>query len=76
MRTKDWLCHEFFDIRTFGAVLATGEKDSIMKGSAYGQVRGPVQFGLARSLHPIVSHEHAVTRCAVTTETEDGVAIP
>ena len=35
-----------------------------------GQVRGPVQFGLARSLHPIVSQEHAVTRCAVTTEKE------
>jgi len=35
-----------------------------------GQVRGPVQFGIARSLHPIVSHEYTVTRCAVTTEHE------
>jgi CRISPR-associated protein Csd2 len=57
-----WMCDNFFDVRAFGAVMTTDVN--------CGQVRGPVQFGLARSLHPIVSHEHAVTRCAVTTERE------
>jgi CRISPR-associated protein Csd2 len=57
-----WMCANFYDIRTFGAVMTTDVN--------CGQVRGPVQFGLARSLHPIVSQEHAVTRCAVTTERE------
>ncbi|MGC8639066.1 MAG: type I-C CRISPR-associated protein Cas7/Csd2 [Isosphaeraceae bacterium] len=57
-----WMCNNFFDIRAFGAVMTTDVN--------CGQVRGPVQFGLARSLHPIVSQEHAVTRCAVTTEKE------
>ena len=58
----DWMCTNFFDIRTFGAVMTTGEN--------CGQVRGPVQFGMARSVDPIVASEHAVTRCAVTTERE------
>ncbi len=57
-----WMCDNFFDIRAFGAVMTTDRN--------CGQVRGPIQFGLARSLHPIVSSEHAVTRCAVTTEKE------
>lgn len=57
-----WMCKNFFDIRTFGAVMTTEVN--------CGQVRGPVQFGIARSVEPIVSLEHAVTRCAVTTERE------
>jgi CRISPR-associated protein Csd2 len=57
-----WMCANFFDIRTFGAVMSTDVN--------CGQVRGPVQFGFARSIDPIVSAEHAVTRCAVTTEAE------
>ena len=56
------MCRNFYDIRTFGAVMTTEVN--------CGQVRGPVQLGIARSLHPIVSQEHAVTRCAVTTERE------
>jgi CRISPR-associated protein Csd2 len=55
-----WMCANFFDIRTFGAVMSTEVN--------CGQVRGPVQFGIARSIDPIVSAEHAVTRCAVTNE--------
>jgi CRISPR-associated protein Csd2 len=39
---KNWLCKEFYDIRAFGGVLSTG--DDVLKGSAYGQVRGPIQF--------------------------------
>src|SRR5215831_12122106 len=61
-----WLCREFFDVRTFGGVLSTG--DDVMKGSAYGQVRGPVQFTFAQSLDPITPLEITVTRCAVTKE--------
>lgn len=61
-----WLCREFFDVRTFGSVLSTG--DDIMKGSAWGQVRGPVQFTFAQSFHPITPLEITITRCAVTKE--------
>lgn len=67
-RVKDWLCQEFFDIRAFGAVLSTGEKGSIMKGSSFGQVRGPVQFTFGRSYHPVIPLEVTITRCAVTKE--------
>ena len=54
------MCKKFFDIRTFGAVLSTGANA--------GQVRGPVQFTFARSVEPIVSFEHSITRMAVTKE--------
>lgn len=57
-----WMCGNFFDIRAFGAVMTT-EVNA-------GQVRGPVQFSIARSVHPIFTHEHSVTRCAVTTQRE------
>lgn len=55
-----WMCQNFFDIRAFGAVMTTEIN--------CGQVRGPIQFGMARSIDPIVASEHAVTRCAVTNE--------
>ena len=61
-RLTRWMCDNFFDIRTFGAVMTTDVN--------CGQVRGPIQFGIARSLHPIITQEHAVTRCAVTTPAE------
>jgi len=57
-----WMCQNFYDIRTFGAVMTT-EVNA-------GQVRGAVQLTVSRSIDPIVSQEHAVTRCAVTTERE------
>ncbi|MHC5539207.1 type I-C CRISPR-associated protein Cas7/Csd2 [Singulisphaera rosea] len=63
---KDWLCREFYDIRTFGAVISTGNE--VMKGSAHGQVRGPVQFTFGRSFDPITFQEITITRCAVTKE--------
>lgn len=59
---RQWMCENFFDIRTFGAVMSTEVN--------CGQVRGPVQFTFARSISPVVSLEHAVTRCAVTTTRE------
>jgi CRISPR-associated protein Csd2 len=64
--TMRWLCREFFDVRTFGGVLSTG--DDVMKGSAWGQVRGPVQFTFGQSFHPINPLEITITRCAVTKE--------
>lgn len=57
-----WMCANFFDIRAFGAVMSTDVN--------CGQVRGPIQLTMARSVLPIVTLEHSVTRCAVTTERE------
>ena len=67
-KAKNWLCREFYDVRTFGGVLSTG--DDIMKGSAFGQVRGPVQFTFGQSFHPITPLEISITRCAVTKESD------
>jgi CRISPR-associated protein Csd2 len=55
------LCERYFDIRTFGAVLATGDKGA-------GTIRGPVQFTFSRSEDRIYQAEHSITRCAVTTK--------
>lgn len=55
-----WMCDNYFDIRTFGAVMST-EVNA-------GQVRGPVQFTFARSEHPIVPMEVTITRSSVTNE--------
>lgn len=61
---REWMCNRFYDIRTFGAVL------SLKSAPNCGQVRGPVQFTFARSVDPIVSLEHSITRMAVATEAE------
>jgi len=53
-----FMCRNFYDIRTFGAVMSTEVN--------CGQVRGPVQISFARSLDPIISSEHAITRSSVT----------
>lgn len=59
---RQWMCHNFFDVRTFGAVMSTGVN--------CGQVRGPVQITFARSVDPIIASEHSITRMAVATEKE------
>lgn len=59
---RDWMCQNFFDVRTFGAVMSTGIN--------CGQVRGPVQLTFARSVEPVVALEHSITRMAVATEGE------
>lgn len=61
---KDYMCSNFYDIRTFGAVMTTFVKAKLNCG----QVRGPVQLGFARSIDPIVSQEIGITRVAITTE--------
>lgn len=66
---RDWMCDNFFDVRTFGAVMSTGDEDSESKlRKTAGQVRGPVQVTFARSVEPIVALEHSITRMAVTNE--------
>lgn len=62
----DWMCKNFFDIRTFGAVMTTFVKSSLNCG----QVRGPVQLGFARSIEPVVPQEVTITRVAITTEAD------
>lgn len=57
-----WMCRNFFDVRTFGAVMTTGVNA--------GQVRGPVQIAFATSIDPVVPLEISITRMAVTTEKE------
>lgn len=64
LQIRDFMCKNFYDIRTFGAVMTTFVKDSLNCG----QVRGPVQLGFARSIEPIVPQEVTITRLAVTTE--------
>ncbi|HUJ10883.1 MAG TPA: type I-C CRISPR-associated protein Cas7/Csd2 [Verrucomicrobiae bacterium] len=64
----DWLCNRYYDLRTFGAVLATGNK--VFKGSAWGQVRGPAQFTFGQSFHSITPQEISITRCAATNAAE------
>jgi len=59
---RDWMCKNFFDVRTFGAVMSTGIN--------CGQVRGPVQLTFARSVDPVIAQEHSITRMAVATEAE------
>lgn len=59
---RDWMCKNFFDVRTFGAVMSLGIN--------CGQVRGPVQLTFARSVDPIIAQEHSITRMAVATEAE------
>lgn len=61
-RARQWMCQNFYDVRTFGAVMSTGVN--------CGQVRGPVQINFARSIDPIVPAEITITRMAVATEKE------
>ena len=64
IKLRDYMCDNFYDIRTFGAVMTTFVKASLNCG----QVRGPVQLGFARSVDPIISQEVTITRVAITTE--------
>ena len=66
VKIRDWMCANFYDIRTFGAVMTTFVKGALNCG----QVRGPVQLGFARSVDPIVPQEVTITRVAITTEAD------
>ncbi|WP_195985318.1 type I-C CRISPR-associated protein Cas7/Csd2 [Clostridium sp. D33t1_170424_F3] len=64
LEIRDFMCKNFFDIRTFGAVMTTFVKAKLNCG----QVRGPVQLTFARSIDPVVQQEVTITRVAITTK--------
>ena len=65
-KIRDFMCQNFYDIRTFGAVMTTFVKGALNCG----QVRGPVQLSFARSIDPVVPQEITITRVAITTEAD------
>jgi CRISPR-associated protein Csd2 len=83
---RKWMCDNYFDVRTFGAVMTTGKAeaeadDEARKGRRgrggtklwnCGQVRGPVQFSFSRSIDPILAIGHTITRVALTNATDSG----
>ena len=64
LKIRNYMCNNFFDIRTFGAVMTTFVKAALNCG----QVGGPVQLGFAKSIDPVISQEVTITRVAITTE--------
>jgi len=65
-KLRDFMCRNFYDVRTFGAVMTT-----FMKGALNcGQLRGPVQLGFSRSIDPVLPQEVTITRTAITTEAD------
>lgn len=66
-KARDWMCQQFFDVRTFGAVMSTGPNA--------GQVRGPVQVAFSRSIDPILPMETAITRMAVAEKVRDAKSV-
>jgi len=60
---RDWMCRNFYDVRTFGAVMSTGPNA--------GQVRGPIQFAFARSVDPILPLDISITRMAVAENVKE-----
>jgi CRISPR-associated protein Csd2 len=63
LEAQKWMCETYYDVRTFGAVMSS-------KGADCGQVRGPVQVTFARSIDPVLTLDHTITRIAVETEAE------
>lgn len=61
-QARAWLCDRYVDIRLFGAVLSVGKTQSL------GQIRGPVQFTMARSIDPVLPMDHAITRVTQTRQ--------
>jgi CRISPR-associated protein Csd2 len=59
-KAQNWMCHHFYDVRMFGAVMSTGVNA--------GQVRGPLQFTFARSVDPVLPRDLSITRVAITRE--------
>ena len=65
-KIRNFMCSNFYDIRTFGAVMTTFTKGALNCG----QVRGPVQLGFSRSVDPVLPQEITITRVAITTEAD------
>lgn len=66
VKLRDYMCSNYFDIRSFGAVMTTFVKGNLNCG----QIRGPVQLGFARSVDPVLPQEVTITRVAITTESD------
>ena len=66
-KARDWMCLNFFDVRTFGAVMSTGANA--------GQVRGPVQVAFSRSVDPILPMDASITRMAVAEKVRDAKTV-
>lgn len=66
-KARDWMCQQFFDVRTFGAVMSTGPNA--------GQVRGPVQVSFSRSIDPILPMDASITRMAVAEKVKDAKTV-
>lgn len=66
LKIREWMCKNFYDVRTFGAVMTKFKTAKLN----YGQVRGPVQLGFARSIEPIFAQEITITRVAITKESD------
>lgn len=64
---RDALCQTYFDLRAFGGVIST---EGPLKGSFYGQVRGPIQFSFAESLDKVLQLDTTITRCCSTSNKE------
>jgi CRISPR-associated protein Csd2 len=87
-KARAWMCKNFFDIRAFGAVMTVGKapvedpsgipttskKDTKVRQWNCGQVRGPVQFAFSRSIDPVLSLAHTITRVALTNPGDTGRA--
>lgn len=65
-KLRDYMCRNFYDVRTFGAVMTTFVKANLNCG----QVRGPVQLGFAKSIDTIIPQEVTITRVAITTKAD------
>lgn len=65
---RDALCQFYFDVRYFGGVVST---EGPLKGSFYGQIRGPIQFGYAESLDRVLPLDFSITRCASASHQSD-----
>jgi CRISPR-associated protein Csd2 len=66
-KARDWMCQQFYDVRTFGAVMSTGANA--------GQVRGPVQVAFSRSVDPILPMDVSITRMAVAEKVKDAKSV-
>jgi CRISPR-associated protein Csd2 len=66
-KARDWMCQQFYDVRTFGAVMSTGPNA--------GQVRGPVQVAFSRSVDPILPMDASITRMAVAEKVKDAKTV-
>lgn len=84
-KARKWMCNNYYDVRTFGAVMSTGKIDKndeknkeLIDPKAKkpqwncGQVKGPVQLNFARSIDPIVPLEYSITRVALTNVSDTG----